>query len=36
MAGQIIKRGDRTWVVRIFTGRDAGPLARLRRELHQR
>lgn len=22
MAGQIIKRGDRTWVVRIFTGRD--------------
>jgi integrase len=23
MAGQIIKRGDKTWVVRIFTGRDA-------------
>jgi integrase len=22
MAGQIIKRGDRTWLVRIFTGRD--------------
>jgi integrase len=22
MAGQIIKRGDRTWVVRVFTGRD--------------
>ncbi|HZH91579.1 MAG TPA: tyrosine-type recombinase/integrase [Pyrinomonadaceae bacterium] len=22
MAGQIIKRGDKTWVVRIFTGRD--------------
>jgi integrase len=22
MAGQIIKRGDRTWVVRIFMGRD--------------
>ena len=23
MAGQIIKRGDKTWLVRIFTGRDA-------------
>ncbi len=23
MAGQIIKRGDKTWVVRIFMGRDA-------------
>lgn len=23
MAGQIIKRGDNTWLVRIFTGRDA-------------
>jgi integrase len=23
MAGQIIKRGDRTWLVRIFMGRDA-------------
>ena|ERR1700742_3226893 len=23
MAGQIIKRGDRTWLVRIFLGRDA-------------
>ena len=23
MAGQIIKRGERTWLVRIFTGRDA-------------
>jgi integrase len=23
MAGQIIKRGDKTWVVRIFTGRDS-------------
>ncbi len=22
MAGQIIKRGDKTWLVRIFTGRD--------------
>lgn len=22
MAGQIIKRGDNTWLVRIFTGRD--------------
>ncbi len=22
MAGQVIKRGDKTWVVRIFTGRD--------------
>jgi integrase len=22
MAGQIIKRGDKTWIVRIFTGRD--------------
>ena len=22
MAGQIIKRGNKTWVVRIFTGRD--------------
>ena len=22
MAGQIIKRGDKTWVVRVFTGRD--------------
>src|SRR5215472_15794517 len=23
MAGQIIKRGDNTWLVRVFTGRDA-------------
>lgn len=23
MAGQLIKRGDRTWLVRIFTGRDS-------------
>jgi integrase len=23
MAGQIIKRGDKTWLVRIFTGRDS-------------
>jgi hypothetical protein len=23
MAGQVIKRGDDTWLVRIFTGRDA-------------
>ena len=23
MAGQIIKRGDKTWAVRIFLGRDA-------------
>ena len=23
MAGQIIKRGDRTWLVRVFLGRDA-------------
>ncbi len=22
MAGQVIKRGDKTWIVRIFTGRD--------------
>jgi hypothetical protein len=22
MAGQIIKRGDKTWLVRIFIGRD--------------
>ena len=22
MAGQIIKRGDKTWLVRVFTGRD--------------
>jgi integrase len=24
MAGQIIKRGDKTWIVRIFMGRDSG------------
>src|SRR4051812_33408086 len=23
MAGQVIKRGDDTWLVRVFTGRDA-------------
>ena len=23
MAGQIIKRGEKTWLVRIFKGRDA-------------
>src|SRR6266699_1811946 len=23
MAGQIIKRGDKTWLVRVFTGRDS-------------
>lgn len=28
MAGQIIKRGDKTWVVRIFMGRDANGIRR--------
>ena len=35
MAGQIIKRGDKTWVVRIFTGRDEkGKRRYLNKTLH--